>query len=228
MYNGIGLTTPRGSGTNGHVARNLSQTSNNRNRNHFKTPINEEQALKKSLTLKSANDHILEHEQKRRIEAELFEIRIQLEEDKKLNEEEIEDYIQREREKRMSTLGKKQNSSHVTVTNTSSTHEIAKAQSEKNDRLKSALRIRPEFQKDDALAFDDQKRKQMRDEYKKKKRGHSSSSSSDSSSESESDISKSSSKKSSRRKKRRRSYSSSSSSDSSSDSSDDESRRRHK
>jgi hypothetical protein len=38
MYNGIGLTTPRGSGTNGYVQRNLSFVHNRTQRQEYARP----------------------------------------------------------------------------------------------------------------------------------------------------------------------------------------------
>ena len=77
MYNGIGLRTARGSGTNGYVQRNLSHVrpdrlrrmkEGNRQREDFKLP-----------QPKLVNHDILEHNRKRQVAAKLFELRVHLE-----------------------------------------------------------------------------------------------------------------------------------------------------
>merc|ERR1711862_1027167 len=72
MYNGIGLTTPRGSGTNGYVQRNLAFISNFKEEQPFESTVD----VKKSdaLFFKEPNKEILEHEKKRKIEVKCFEM----------------------------------------------------------------------------------------------------------------------------------------------------------
>jgi hypothetical protein len=61
-YNGIGLQTARGSGTNGHVTRNLSFV-----RHRKKFPTQKEREGRKPV-IRKPNQAILEHERKRKIE----------------------------------------------------------------------------------------------------------------------------------------------------------------
>ncbi|KAI9262928.1 cwf21 domain-containing protein [Helicostylum pulchrum] len=88
MYNGIGLHTPRGSGTNGYVVRNLSfvrppPTDRDRNTNDFRNGPN----------MKKANSAILEHDRKRKVEVKCMELSIKLE-DEGLSEDVIEERVQ--------------------------------------------------------------------------------------------------------------------------------------
>ncbi len=69
MYNGIGLTTPRGSGTNGYVQRNMAFMSD-KPRVQYQTY---EQLQKKAPIHKPPNPEIIEHEKKRQIEVKLME-----------------------------------------------------------------------------------------------------------------------------------------------------------
>jgi len=71
MYNGIGLGTPRGSGTNGYVQRNLAfvretkiqqKIQYNQNTVHRDTPVEKE-----------PNTEILDHERKRQLEVKVYE-----------------------------------------------------------------------------------------------------------------------------------------------------------
>lgn len=80
MYNGIGLTTPRGTGTNGYVTRNLSHVGSKRERVEYRT----EEDIKRveaMLAPKKTNPDILEHERKRQVEIECMKLRAQLEDD---------------------------------------------------------------------------------------------------------------------------------------------------
>lgn len=72
MYNGIGLTTPRGSGTNGYVQRNLATSYKARDKNTFKNEVN-------SPTIKKPNTEIIEHDRKRKIEIKCIEFQQMLE-----------------------------------------------------------------------------------------------------------------------------------------------------
>jgi serine/arginine repetitive matrix protein 2 len=68
MYNGIGLLTPRGSGTSGHV------TSNSFNiRSGQRVTERKDDHKRASVTIK-ADEKILEHQRKRAIEVKLAEL----------------------------------------------------------------------------------------------------------------------------------------------------------
>ena len=74
MYNGIGLTTVRGSGTNGYVQRNMSVGRNHKdNKVKYKT----EEEIKKAEALaasKEPNRGIMDHERKRKLEVKCMEL----------------------------------------------------------------------------------------------------------------------------------------------------------
>jgi serine/arginine repetitive matrix protein 2 len=89
MYNGIGLSTPRGSGTSGYVSANKALVSKQKSRLDF---IKEMKALRANILPppRKANKDILDHNQKRQIYVKLAEIRETLESsDKNFSEEEI-------------------------------------------------------------------------------------------------------------------------------------------
>src|SRR5437764_441481 len=73
MYNGIGLPTPRGSGTNGFVQRNLSAL---RVTNKQLEP--EELPMKPATVHREPNQDILNHEKKRQVEVKCVKLQIQL------------------------------------------------------------------------------------------------------------------------------------------------------
>ena len=77
MYNGIGLTTARGSGTNGYVQRNLAFVNHTKDKVKYKT---EEEIQKLDLqNQRKPNQEILDHERKRKLELKCLEFRDKLE-----------------------------------------------------------------------------------------------------------------------------------------------------
>ncbi len=76
MYNGIGLQTARGSGTNGYVTRNLAFVHTTKEKVKYKT----EEEIQKldSLSQKKPNLEILDHERKRKLELKCLELQEEL------------------------------------------------------------------------------------------------------------------------------------------------------
>jgi len=83
MYNGIGLTTPRGSATSGHVTRNLTYIKPEFFRNKVNIHSGKQSDIEKNSENKrtKGNEEILLHNKKRSIEARLFELQESLLED---------------------------------------------------------------------------------------------------------------------------------------------------
>jgi serine/arginine repetitive matrix protein 2 len=75
MYNGIGLLTPRGSGTSGHVQSNAFNIRSNPT-----VSYDNGDDPKKHARVRKADEKILEHERKRQIELKLLELAETLEE----------------------------------------------------------------------------------------------------------------------------------------------------
>ena len=88
MYNGIGLSTARGSGTNGYVTRNLGALRPQKKRWNDSVS-NDMKPRAQSMPSKE----ILAHNAKRAIEVEVMKLRIRLE-DEKMDEDKIEERLQ--------------------------------------------------------------------------------------------------------------------------------------
>jgi len=86
MYNGIGLTTPRGTGTSGYVQANLSNLHFSKNRTDYNTEA--EIAKAEAEINREPNAELLDHEFKRAIEIKCVEFE-DLMEGKGFSEEEI-------------------------------------------------------------------------------------------------------------------------------------------
>lgn len=67
MYNGIGLQTPRGSGTNGHVQRNWAVVRKTKDKVDYKSDD------KLDSINKQPNKEILDHVRKRKVELKVAE-----------------------------------------------------------------------------------------------------------------------------------------------------------
>lgn len=124
MYNGIGLPTPRGSGTNGFVQRNLAYVSKKR---QMKPKIVSEPD--KDFD-KPPNPELVLHQKKREIEAKCMRLRKELEEEgwrEKRIDEEVDDY----RRRKLSELLKSDKFSALASRNSKST--IKQASDDLND-----------------------------------------------------------------------------------------------
>ena len=240
MYNGIGLSTVRGSGTNGYVTRNLSYVRPSKNKVDYKT----EEDIKKSEAAlqRGPNQGILDHERKRKLEVKCLELEEVLRE-QGCDDEEVAEKVDAYRQV---LIGNEQDKKAFHEVDdfgrpiVKDTHQIAQAQLEKNARLKDAFGLSKDFK--DGSSFErnrvaqekaDEELKALMLKQQKKKRKKSAESStessdsdSDSESSSEEEIKKKKRKKSKRKKakkakkakkskskKRKRSSSTSSSSD---------------
>jgi serine/arginine repetitive matrix protein 2 len=134
MYNGIGLTTPRGSATSGHVTRNLTYVKpeffrNKVNLNSGNNSNKDQLSEKKSRN--KGNEEILKHNEKRRIEALLFELQENLIEEG-LSDKEIESKIN----ERRAFLEK---NSDKQLNNSTDTHSLIAKKETENARIKNAF-----------------------------------------------------------------------------------------
>ncbi|XP_076346210.1 uncharacterized protein LOC143244784 isoform X2 [Tachypleus tridentatus] len=157
MYNGIGLQTPRGSGTNGYVQRNLSLVKQVKDKVNYKT----EEDIKKldALANKQPNEDILAHERKRKVELKCMEMQELMEE---------QGYCQEEIDKKVAAfrlmLSEKIDTGEQDVARDDSgrpivkeSHQMAAANQKKNEKLKEALGISEHFVEGSSL---DPQRKQ--------------------------------------------------------------------
>lgn len=98
MYNGIGIPTPRGSGTSGYVQKNKASLYNKSNKTGDYKEILQKFQSNPLPFQKEVNEKILEHELLYKIEAEMYRIR-KTNEKKFPNKEKLEEYLTIERKK---------------------------------------------------------------------------------------------------------------------------------
>ncbi|KAK2588868.1 hypothetical protein KPH14_001734 [Odynerus spinipes] len=136
MYNGIGLQTPRGSGTNGHVQRNWAIVRKTKDKVNYKTDEGKLDQLNKQ-----PNKEILDHVRKRKVEVKCAELADILEEQGLTTEEvtkKVESYRSMLMGTEMKTNAPRDEFGRINVRET---HQIAEAQQEKNAKLREAFGI---------------------------------------------------------------------------------------
>lgn len=118
MYNGIGLPTARGSGTNGFVQRNLAHVK--------KTKINKRSIVSQPETVKKGPSfEVILHQKKREIEAKCLRLKKELEEEG-WRSERIDDEVKHYRQRKLDELAKM-------------------SESEREDKLKRSFGIRKDY-----------------------------------------------------------------------------------
>ncbi|SPO49199.1 uncharacterized protein PSANT_06890 [Moesziomyces antarcticus] len=161
MYNGIGLKTARGTGTNGYIQRNLS---NVRPRdNPFTKPAASSSAPDVRHTQPDAA--ILEHERKRRVEVRCMELRVQLEDDD-VHDDEIELQVQALREKLTAQMEQQREQEAVSKIDAAKlragdTHRLAEAKQHDERRFARAVGVESGYREGDAFDRELQERKKQ-------------------------------------------------------------------
>ena len=134
MLNGIGLATPRGSGTSGYVQKNLAYYKPKPKTQNYKEILN---TFKENPTpiIKKVNEEILKHDiQFKLIENELYKIKLQ-----NLERPDLENFIAQQRK----MLEEKYFKDSYKVTNSS--HGYNYLQQKKDNKLKDAFNIKQDY-----------------------------------------------------------------------------------
>lgn len=167
MYGNIGLSSAKGSGTSGYVQKSLAFVGNK-----YQTTSNYKEVLQKfkdnpAPQKKKANNEIIEHELKHKIEVELYIFGEKLKEDKKdLNQ--IEEEIAKKRSELYTNLRIDEN----ILVNNKETHQQSKLKDNQMEKMKNALNVNNEYEL--GTAFDvqlqEEKRQKRLIEKKEEKR----------------------------------------------------------
>ena len=160
MYNGIGLASVRGSGTNGYVTKNMAHVSRQRqadrkSQDHFREPPKLKAPAK-------ANSEILDHNRKREVEVKCLALQEQLEE-QGLAAEEVEEKVSALRTKLLLKLPAPGESSSSDVGGrTGETHADAERKAAEAAALKGALGISESYVP--GQAFDRELQQRLKEE----------------------------------------------------------------
>jgi len=143
------LETPRGSGTNGYITRNISHVRSDRkdNRKDNSYNYNDGKIIGgfESSLVKKPNKDILEHDRKRQVELKCLELQDTLEEEG-FTEEEIGAKVNELRKTLLEKAGlSKVEADPIKSTAGMDSHQIAEANENKNKKMRDAFGIREEF-----------------------------------------------------------------------------------
>lgn len=164
MYNGIGLSTARGSGTNGYVQRNFAQTKNRtaKSQQMSEKLLKQEERKSSNVTAtRKPNGEILLHEKKRKVESKCFEYRVELEDEEMYTEEDIDEKVEKRREQLLKDLEKQ----IVEEKNNKDTHFLAEKKERESQKWKKAFKIGDDFVEGEAF---DQHAQQLKKEQRRK------------------------------------------------------------
>ncbi|KAJ3300481.1 RNA-splicing factor [Borealophlyctis nickersoniae] len=145
MYNGIGLTTARGSGTNGYVQRNLSALRP-REKRQDQGSFDD---LAPPSVLRKPNQDILDHERKRQVELQCLLLQENLEE-QGLSEETVQERVTALRSQLTANL--KKMTQDTKELREHQVHQLAEAKEKKNAEMQRAFGIGSDFV--EGAAFD--------------------------------------------------------------------------
>lgn len=168
MYNGIGIATPRGSGTSGYVQKSLAFYKQQKTNNNYKEILNQFKANPAPIR-KQANEEILKHEVLFKIESELYKIRIS-KESAGLSSVELEIFLNTERERLQSEYFKKVELDDDTKKeNHTDFHRQNLLKEKHNEKLKEAFKISESYTSGDAFDIELQEQKNKEAEKRRAK-----------------------------------------------------------
>ncbi|PWN35038.1 cwf21-domain-containing protein, partial [Meira miltonrushii] len=172
-YNGIGLSTTRGSATNGYVQKNLSNVRPPRDdfRKGTGSTADYRKREEQRVQHRQPDEGILEHERKRKIEVRCLELQLQLEEDG-VEETKIEEQVAELRKKLLEQMAEQQQKAQqeTKALRPSDTHAWGAAKADETRNLSRALGVRQDYKEGDAFDRDlQEKMKQERIEERKRR-----------------------------------------------------------
>lgn len=152
MYNGIGLQTARGSGTNGYIQRNLS---------HVKPRDAPRPQSEEKVRHIEPDEKILEHDRKRKVEVKCIELQDELEE-QGVPDDQIEERVSALR-KELQARNTSARPSHQEAKNLrpSDTHALGAAKRAETAKMERALRIHSDYQEGESFQPEVQERRKL-------------------------------------------------------------------
>lgn len=163
MYNGIGLTTVRGSGTNGYVQTNKAFVRPSRQRYITSKHTGRDQL--RAAKIHKPDAEILEHDRKRKLEVKVMELQVDME-DRGYAEHEIEEKVVELRSKLTKEYeeAKARGLTKKTLMDSTSTdsHVMAAGKEVENERARKALRLGRDYIPGKAFDKEYQEERKMR------------------------------------------------------------------
>ena len=140
MYGGVGVVSAKGTGTNGYVERALGYLPKDYKPGSYGEFIRQMKSNPAPIKRK-INDEIILHEEKHKIEVELYNLREKFITEQKLTPEEIDDKINKERKRLYNLLERREED----FLDENETHQKGKLKDAQMKIMKDALRIKKDY-----------------------------------------------------------------------------------
>ena len=167
MFGGVGLPSAKGTGTNGYVERALGYLPKDYKPGSYGEIIRQMKANPAPIKRK-INDDIILHEEKHKIEVELFDLREKFENEKKYNEDEINEKINNERKRLYHLLERRE----ADFMDKNETHQKGKLKDAQMKIIRDALKIKKEYNLGEGFEFtlqaDEKEKLKHKKEHKKR------------------------------------------------------------
>ena len=165
MYGGVGLHSAKGTGTNGYIERALGYLPKDYKPGSYGEIIRQMKANPAQIKRK-INDDIILHEEKHKIEVELYDLKEKYENEKKYTEDEINDKINNERKRLYHLLERRE----ADFMDKNETHQKGKLKDAQMKIIRDALKIKKEYNLGEGFDFtlqQDENKKNKKKEHKK-------------------------------------------------------------
>ena len=167
MFGGVGLPSAKGTGTNGYVERALGYLPKDYKPGSYGEIIRQMKANPAPIKRK-INDDIILHEEKHKIEVELYDLSEKFENEKKYNEDEINEKINNERKRLYHLLERRE----ADFMDKNETHQKGKLKDAQMKIIRDALKIKKEYNLGEGFEFtlqaDEKEKLKHKKELKKK------------------------------------------------------------
>ena len=167
MFGGVGLPSAKGTGTNGYVERALGYLPKDYKPGSYGEIIRQMKANPAPIKRK-INDDIILHEEKHKIEVELYDLKEKYENEKKYSEDEIKEKINSERKRLYHLLERRE----ADFMDKNETHQKGKLKDAQMKIIRDALKIKKEYNLGEGFEFtlqaDENKKLNNKKEHKKR------------------------------------------------------------
>ena len=167
MFGGVGLPSAKGTGTNGYVERALGYLHKDYKPGSYGEIIRQMKANPAPIKRK-INDDIILHEEKHKIEVELYDLKEKFENEKKYTEDEINEKINNERKRLYHLLERRE----ADFMDKNETHQKGKLKDAQMKIIRDALKIKKEYNLGEGFEFtlqaDEKEKLKHKKEHKKR------------------------------------------------------------
>ena len=169
MFGNVGIPSAKGTGTNGYVERALGYLPKDYKPGSYGEIIRQMKANPAPIKRK-INDDIILHEEKHKIEVQLYDLKEKYENENKYTPEEIIEKINSERKKLYKLLERRE----ADFMDKNETHQKGKLKDAQMKIIRDALKIKKEYNLGEGFEFNLQtdENKKLKKEHKKKHHKH--------------------------------------------------------